>query len=75
MITMMNTQVTWVEQAEVEEKPVHQVFDHYVNSGTAFGAQRWLAVLQRQCERLASLMARNIPDLGGTDLSTIFQLS
>ncbi|KAM7525460.1 hypothetical protein LguiA_015362 [Lonicera macranthoides] len=58
------SRVTWLEQAEVEEKPVHQVFNHYVNSGTAFGAQRWLAVLQRQCERIASLMARNIPDLG-----------
>uniref|UniRef100_A0A6N2KWE8 HD-Zip IV C-terminal domain-containing protein n=1 Tax=Salix viminalis TaxID=40686 RepID=A0A6N2KWE8_SALVM len=30
----------------------------------AFGAHRWLAVLQRQCERVASLMARNISDLG-----------
>ncbi|XP_021975605.1 homeobox-leucine zipper protein HDG5-like [Helianthus annuus] len=30
----------------------------------AFGARRWLAVLQRQCERLASLMARNISDIG-----------
>ncbi|KAL6974901.1 hypothetical protein U1Q18_044427 [Sarracenia purpurea var. burkii] len=58
------SRVTWVEHAEVEDKPVHQVFDHFVNSGMAFGAQRWLAVLQRQCERFASLMARNISDLG-----------
>ncbi|KAK9274468.1 hypothetical protein L1049_021716 [Liquidambar formosana] len=58
------SRVTWVEHAEIEEKPVHQIFDHYVNSGMAFGAERWLAVLQRQCERLASLMARNISDLG-----------
>ncbi|CAK9173431.1 unnamed protein product [Ilex paraguariensis] len=58
------SRVTWVEHAEVEEKPVHQVFNEFVNSGMAFGARRWLAVLQRQCERLASLMARNISDLG-----------
>ncbi|PIA58672.1 hypothetical protein AQUCO_00500546v1 [Aquilegia coerulea] len=58
------SRVTWVEHAEVEDKPVHQIFNHFVNSGTAFGAQRWLAVLQQQCERLASLMARNISDLG-----------
>ncbi|XP_043717521.1 homeobox-leucine zipper protein ROC3-like [Telopea speciosissima] len=58
------SRVTWVEHAEVEDKPVHQGFNQYVNSGMAFGAQRWLAVLQRQCERFASLMARNIPDLG-----------
>lgn len=58
-------QVTWVEHAKVEEKPVHQIFCNYVYSGMAFGAQRWLGVLQRQCERVASLMARNISDLGG----------
>ncbi|KAK4368799.1 hypothetical protein RND71_012591 [Anisodus tanguticus] len=58
------SRVTWVEHAEVEENPVNQIFNHFVTSGTAFGAQRWLAILQRQCERLASLMARNISDLG-----------
>ncbi|KAJ9707261.1 hypothetical protein PVL29_002309 [Vitis rotundifolia] len=58
------SRVTWVEHADIEEKPVHQIFHHYVNSGMAFGATRWLAVLQRQCERVASLMARNISDLG-----------
>lgn len=58
------SRVTWVEHAEIEEKPVHQIFSHFVNSGMAFGAARWLAILQRQCERLASLMARNISDLG-----------
>ncbi|KAF8369836.1 hypothetical protein HHK36_032141 [Tetracentron sinense] len=58
------SRVTWVEHSEVEEKPAHQIFNHFVNSGMAFGAQRWLAILQRQCERHASLMARNISDLG-----------
>ncbi|XP_017232692.1 homeobox-leucine zipper protein HDG5 isoform X2 [Daucus carota subsp. sativus] len=58
------SRVTWVEHVEVEDKPVHQIFNQFVNSGLAFGAQRWLAVLRRQCERLASLMARNISDLG-----------
>ncbi|GFQ04741.1 homeobox-leucine zipper protein roc3 [Phtheirospermum japonicum] len=58
------SRVTWVEHAEVEDGPIHQVFNHLVNSGMAFGAQRWLAVLQCQCERFASLMARNTSDLG-----------
>lgn len=44
---------------------MNQIFNQYVSSGMAFGAQRWLGILQRQCERLASLMARNISDLGG----------
>ncbi|XP_044465562.1 homeobox-leucine zipper protein HDG5-like isoform X2 [Mangifera indica] len=56
--------VTWVEHAQVEEKPIHQIFSHFVYGGMAFGAHRWLGVLQRQCERVASLMARNIADLG-----------
>ncbi|KAJ9129649.1 hypothetical protein P3X46_035313, partial [Hevea brasiliensis] len=58
------SRVTWVEHAEIEEKPVHQIFSQFVYSGMAFGAHRWLGVLQRQCERVASLMARNISDLG-----------
>lgn len=56
--------VTWVEHAEIEDRGVHQVFDEYIGNGLAFGASRWVAVLQHQCNRLASLMARNVSDLG-----------
>ncbi|KAL5680958.1 hypothetical protein ACJX0J_007343, partial [Zea mays] len=58
--------VVWVEHTEIvgEEKPLHQVFKDYVASGSAFGATRWVSLLQRQCERLASELARNIADLG-----------
>ena len=55
-----------MEHAEIEEKPIHQIFNNFVHSGMAFGAHRWLAILQRQCERIASLTARNISDLGGS---------
>lgn len=59
------SKVTWVEHAEIlEEKPIHQTFDLYVHSVMAFGAKRWLAVLERQCERVACLMSRNVSDLG-----------
>lgn len=59
------SQVTWVEHVEVEEKHLlHEAVREYVKS--AFGAERWLAVLQRQCERMASFMATNINYLGGT---------
>ncbi|KAF8048463.1 hypothetical protein N665_2505s0003 [Sinapis alba] len=59
------SQITWVEHVEVEEKHVHhEMVREYVTSGAAFGAERWLAVLRRQCERMASLMATNITDLG-----------
>ncbi|CAB78774.1 GLABRA2 like protein [Arabidopsis thaliana] len=60
------SQVTWVEHVEVEEKHVQdEVVREFVESGVAFGAERWLSVLKRQCERMASLMATNITDLGG----------
>ncbi|XP_020872468.1 homeobox-leucine zipper protein HDG4 [Arabidopsis lyrata subsp. lyrata] len=59
------SQVTWVEHVEVEEKLVQdEMVREYVKSGVAFGAERWLAVLKRQCERMASFMATNITDLG-----------
>ncbi|XP_022877113.1 homeobox-leucine zipper protein ROC3-like [Olea europaea var. sylvestris] len=58
------SRVTWVEHAEVEDSSIHPIFNHFVSNGMAFGAQRWLAVLQRQCQRFASFMARNISDLG-----------
>ncbi|KAK1384223.1 hypothetical protein POM88_021958 [Heracleum sosnowskyi] len=44
--------VTWLEHMEVEGRPVHPiinqfVINQFVSSGVAFGAERWLAVLQR----------------------------
>ncbi|KAJ4878086.1 Homeobox-leucine zipper protein HDG5 [Raphanus sativus] len=58
------SQVKWVEHVVVVERHVHETFAEYVKSGMAFGASRWVDVLERQCERMASLMARNITDLG-----------
>lgn len=45
----------------MDEKAVHSIYKPLVNSGLAFGAKRWVATLDRQCERLASAMANNIP--------------
>ncbi len=58
--------VTAVEHMEYNDDrggaAVHRLYRDLVNSGMAFGAQRWIATLQRQCERLASLMqASNLP--------------
>jgi hypothetical protein len=60
-------QVTWVEHVEVDDRSVHNLYRPLVNSGLGFGATRWVGTLDRQCERLASAMASNIPngDLGG----------
>ncbi|KAD4982261.1 hypothetical protein E3N88_18932 [Mikania micrantha] len=55
------SKVTWVEHVEVDDRAVHNIYRLLVNSGLAFGAKRWVATLERQCERLASVLANNIP--------------
>ncbi|XP_054816207.1 homeobox-leucine zipper protein HDG2-like isoform X5 [Prosopis cineraria] len=55
------SKVTWVEHVEVDDRGVHDLYKQLVSSGHAFGAKRWVATLDRQCERLASSMATNIP--------------
>ncbi|TXG47087.1 hypothetical protein EZV62_026381 [Acer yangbiense] len=55
------SKVIWVEHVEVDDRSVHNLYKPLVNSGLAFGAKRWVATLDRQCERLASSMASNIP--------------
>ncbi|EPS60199.1 hypothetical protein M569_14605, partial [Genlisea aurea] len=60
--------VTWVENWEVEDKaPIHSLYREVIQSGFAFGAERWLSSLQRVCERFACLMstANSARDLGG----------
>ncbi|KAL6538613.1 Homeobox-leucine zipper protein PROTODERMAL FACTOR 2 [Orobanche gracilis] len=54
------SKVTWIEHVEVDDRSVHSIYKALVNSGLAFGARRWVAILDRQCERLASVMANNI---------------
>ncbi|GFS29863.1 protodermal factor 2 [Actinidia rufa] len=55
------SKVIWVEHAEVDDRAVHNIYRPLVNSGLAFGAKRWVATLDRQCERLASAMANSVP--------------
>ncbi|KAL6272258.1 hypothetical protein ACE6H2_022950 [Prunus campanulata] len=55
------SKITWVEHVNVDELGVHNLYKQLVNSGNAFGAKRWVTTLDRQCERLASSLASNIP--------------
>ncbi|KAJ4713609.1 Homeobox-leucine zipper protein [Melia azedarach] len=62
------SKVTWVEHVEVEDRaPLHRLYRELIQSGLAFGAERWLATLQRMCERFACLMVsgNSTRDLGG----------
>ncbi|RWR87615.1 homeobox-leucine zipper protein ANTHOCYANINLESS 2 isoform X2 [Cinnamomum micranthum f. kanehirae] len=54
------SKVTWVEHAEYDESAVHQLYRRLLSSGMGFGAQRWVATLQRECQCLAILMSSAI---------------
>ncbi|KAF0914122.1 hypothetical protein E2562_026517 [Oryza meyeriana var. granulata] len=64
------SKVTWVEHVEADDQMVHNLYKPVVNSGMAFGARRWVATLERQCERLASAMASNVPSSGDAGVIT-----
>lgn len=55
------SKVTWVEHAEYDESMIHQLYRPLISAGMGFGAQRWIATLQRQCECLAILMSSSVP--------------
>ena len=56
----------------MDDRGVHNLYKQLVSSGHAFGARRWVATLDRQCERLASVMATSIPtgDFLGNNIIT-----
>uniref|UniRef100_A0A2P2MR00 Homeobox-leucine zipper protein ANTHOCYANINLESS 2 n=1 Tax=Rhizophora mucronata TaxID=61149 RepID=A0A2P2MR00_RHIMU len=64
------SKVTWVEHAEYDETQIHQMYRPLISSGMGFGAQRWVATLQRQCECLAILMSSAIHDRDHTAITT-----
>ncbi|XP_038905023.1 homeobox-leucine zipper protein ANTHOCYANINLESS 2-like isoform X2 [Benincasa hispida] len=49
------SKVTWVEHSEYDESYIHELYRPLIRSGLGFGAQRWIAALQRQSECLAIL--------------------
>ncbi|GAB4844434.1 Homeobox-leucine zipper protein ANTHOCYANINLESS 2 [Ancistrocladus abbreviatus] len=55
------SKVTWVEHAAYDESGIHQLYRPLISAGMGFGAQRWVATLQRQCECLAILMSSAVP--------------
>ncbi|KAJ0247874.1 Homeobox-leucine zipper protein HDG12 [Hirschfeldia incana] len=58
------SKVTWVEHVEIsEQEPVHEVFKDYVREGLGFGAEIWIATLQRMCERFTALLEPTISSL------------
>ncbi|KAK4734484.1 hypothetical protein R3W88_008745 [Solanum pinnatisectum] len=54
------SKVIWIEHTEYDESITHKYYRPYIRSGLGFGAQRWIATLQRQCEFLA-VMSSAVP--------------
>ncbi|KAL9240439.1 hypothetical protein vseg_014658 [Gypsophila vaccaria] len=52
--------VTWIEHGEYDENYVHPLYQPLLRSGLAFGAQRWLGTLQRECDCAAILVTSRI---------------
>lgn len=55
------SKVTWVEHSEYDETAIQHLYRPLLRSGMGFGAQRWVATLQRQCDFLAVIMSSNVP--------------
>ncbi|XP_047331581.1 homeobox-leucine zipper protein MERISTEM L1-like [Impatiens glandulifera] len=56
------TNVTWIEHVEAQHVTgVHPIYKALVRSGLAFGAKRWLGILQSQTDRLFSVMSNTLP--------------
>ncbi|KAL0406079.1 UNVERIFIED_CONTAM: Homeobox-leucine zipper protein MERISTEM L1 [Sesamum latifolium] len=46
------TKVTWMEHVEVEDGDVHNIYKPLITAGLAFGAKRWIAILDAHSQRL-----------------------
>jgi len=58
--SLRNLQVTWIEHTEYDENHIHRLYRPLLRCGLAFGAHRWMAALQRQCECLTILMSSTV---------------
>ncbi|TVU35032.1 hypothetical protein EJB05_16898, partial [Eragrostis curvula] len=63
--------VTWVEHTKCRSATVPSLYRAATASGLAFGARRWLAALQLQCERMVFSVATNIPTRDSNGVATM----
>ncbi|PKI48833.1 hypothetical protein CRG98_030771 [Punica granatum] len=63
------SKVTWVEHAEYDEAQIHELYRPLISTSLGFGAQRWVATLQRQCQCLAILMSSSVPSRDQTAIT------
>ncbi|XWS61129.1 hypothetical protein CRYUN_Cryun07bG0098900 [Craigia yunnanensis] len=63
------SKIAWVEHSEYDDSAVHHLLRPLLSSGFGFGAHRWVATLQRQCDCLAVLMSPDIPGEDNTGIT------
>ncbi|PPE01453.1 hypothetical protein GOBAR_DD01510 [Gossypium barbadense] len=66
---VLSIMITWVEHSEYDDSAVHHLLQPLLSSGFGFGAHRWLATLQRQCDCMAILMSQDIPGENNTGIT------
>lgn len=67
-----HSRVTWVEHTRRPESAgAPSMYRTVTASGLAFGARRWLATLQLQCERMVFSVATNVPTRDSNGVSTL----
>lgn len=52
-----------MEHCEYDENAIHYLYRPLIRSGMAYGAQRWLANLQKQCDFLDAVMSSTVPSI------------
>nr|CAB3478366.1 unnamed protein product [Digitaria exilis] len=63
--------VAWVEHVTCHNATVPPMYRSAAASGLAFGARRWVAALQLQCERMVFSVATNIPAMNSNGVATL----
>ncbi|XP_073016577.1 homeobox-leucine zipper protein HDG1-like isoform X2 [Primulina eburnea] len=55
-----SSKVTWIEHTEYDESAIHEIYKPLLRSGIGFGAQKWISILQRQCELAATITSSTV---------------
>ncbi|KAE8818730.1 homeobox-leucine zipper protein ROC9 [Hordeum vulgare] len=66
-----HSRVTWVEHTRLRECAAPSMYRAVTAGGLAFGARRWVATLQLQCERMVFWVATNVPTRDSSGVSTL----
>ncbi|KAI3902834.1 hypothetical protein MKW92_006760 [Papaver armeniacum] len=67
------SKVTWVEHTEYQENMIHHLYKPLIKSGLGFGAPKWIATLQRQCE--CNMPIRDQPEITQPGMKNMLKLA